>query len=363
MVASSYIGLLVTGALAVKSSNLRRASQSDYITDTIDAVGVLQGYYDSSSGLWDGTGWWNSANCLTVLADFGLLDSSFSQSFNIPGIISTTYENAQNTYSGFINDYYDDEGWWALACRYSLLLFFLFVWRLITGDSTYLNEAISIFNDMENGGSPCGGIWWDKAHTYTNAIANELYLKVAASLANRVPSSDKDTYLNVAQAQWNVFQQDGYINSENLINDGLTSSCTNNGEQTWTYNQGVILGGLVELYKANRDTSLLTSASNIANAAISHLVQNGILYEGCEPSCGGDGEQFKGIFMRNLQELNAVAPSSTFSNFITANADAIWADDNSNYHLGVTWDGPYTTGDAATQSSALDALVAAVAVS
>ncbi|KAI1260575.1 glycoside hydrolase family 76 protein [Xylariaceae sp. FL1019] len=370
MVASSYVGGIAARALAISSVKWRRTTKAEYMSDTTNAIKTLQGWYDSSSGLWSGTGWWNSANCLTVLADYGLLDSSFSQSYNIPGIISTTYNNAPKSNSNFISmidsafrsicitnykldDYYDDEGWWALAFIRSYDL---------TGQQSYLNQAVTIFNDMKGGSSPCGGIYWDKPHTYTNAIANELYMKAAASLANRIPA-DKSSYVSIAQSEWNWFKSTGLVNSDNLINDGLTSSCTNNGEKTWTYNQGVILGALAELYKANGDSSLLTSATNIANAAILTLVSGGILSDGCEPDCGADGEQFKGVFMRNLQELHKVAPSSTFSNFIIKNADSIWSDDNNNYHLGQTWQGPYEEADAGSQSSALDALVAAVAVS
>ncbi|KAI0145565.1 glycoside hydrolase family 76 protein [Xylariaceae sp. FL1272] len=353
MVASSYVGGIAARTLALSSAKWRRTTKAEYMSDTTNAIKTLQGWYDSSSGLWSGTGWWNSANCLTVLADYGLLDSSFSQSYNIPGIISTTYNNGRKSYSNFLNDYYDDEGWWALAFIRSYDL---------TGQQSYLSQAVTIFNDMKGASSPCGGIYWDKPHTYTNAIANELYMKVAASLANRIPA-DKSSYVSVAQSEWSWFKSTGLLNSGNLINDGLTSSCTNNGEKTWTYNQGVVLGALAELYKANGDSSLLTSATKIANAAISTLVSGGILSDGCEPNCGADGEQFKGVFMRNLQELHKVAPSSTFSNFIKKNADSIWADDNNNYHLGQTWQGPYEEADAGSQSSALDALIAAVAVS
>jgi predicted alpha-1,6-mannanase (GH76 family) len=111
---------------------------------------------------------------------------------------------------------------------------------------TYLQAANVIFQDMQNGTSPCGGIYWSKVDDYTNAIANELYLSVAASLANRMPSN-KEAYTAIAQGQWDWFKASGLINSNNLINDGLTEQCTNNGQQTWSYNQGVILGGLVEL--------------------------------------------------------------------------------------------------------------------
>jgi predicted alpha-1,6-mannanase (GH76 family) len=103
-----------------------------------------------------------------------------------------------------------------------------------------------------------GGIWWSKTNggTYKNAIANELFLSVAASLANRVADpAQKAQYLAWAHQEWQWFQATGMINPQHLVNDGLTSTnpkaCTNNGQATWSYNQGVILGGLVELSKAD----------------------------------------------------------------------------------------------------------------
>lgn len=230
------------------------------------------------------------------------------------------------------------------------------------GDQKYLEAAMEIFEDMKGGASKCGGIYWSKVGTYTNAIANELYLKVAASLANRVPGR-KGYYLDIAKKEWAWFKSSGILNKDNLINDGLDEDCKNNGMKTWTYNQGVVLGALVELSKATGDASLLTEASSIATAAIVHLTRDGILYEGCEPDCGADGAQFKGVFMRNLRALQQAAPQEPFKSFLLKNADAIWTKDrNSKNELGPTWNGPFATASAGTQSSAMDALVAAVAV-
>ncbi|KAI0840776.1 glycoside hydrolase family 76 protein [Hypoxylon sp. FL0890] len=388
MVSSSVIGSLASRAIFLMSSHItNRADSATYASHTVDAINTLQTWYNRETGLWDTTGWWNSANCLTVLADFAIIDPSASDSLNIPEIIQNTYDQAQKTpvqaskvlaagglpistytrlskreiekrgFENFLNDYYDDEGWWALAMIHSYDIGVQGI-----GDQQYLQAAIDIFEDMKKGNSTCGGIYWSKVTPYTNAIANELFLSVAASLANRVPSR-KDYFLQTAQTQWNWFKNSGLINSDNLINDGLTDDCKNNGMQTWTYNQGVILGGLVELSKATGDKSLLTEAQTIAMAAITNLSKDGILYEGCEPNCGSDGSQFKGIFMRNLHYLQEASPMDAIKNYILTNADAIWAKNrNAQNELGVTWDGPYTNATAGTQSSALDALVAAAAV-
>ncbi|KAI5868452.1 glycoside hydrolase family 76 protein [Durotheca rogersii] len=365
-----------------------RADSATYASHTVDGLKALQLWYNRQTGLWDTTGWWNSANCLTMLADFALVDPEASEALNIPEIIQNTYVRAQETpvqatkilsaaglpfstytrsqkgsgvikrgFDNFLNDYYDDEGWWALALIHS---HDLGVRGL--GDQQYLQEAVDIFEDMKKGNSTCGGIYWSKVTPYTNAIANELYLAVAASLANRIPSR-KDYFLDIAKTQWNWFKNSGMINKDNLINDGLTDACKNNGMQTWTYNQGVILGALVELSTATGDRSLLDVAKTIASAAITRLSRDGILYEGCEPNCGSDGAQFKGIFMRNLHYLQKAAPMDAVKNFILTNADTIWAKNrNERNQLGVTWPGPFSPANAGTQSSALDTLVAAAAV-
>ena len=43
-------------------------------------------------------------------------------------------------------------------------------------------------------------VWWSGAHTYKNAITNELFLHVSAALYNRFGGSE---YLTNAQKTWN----------------------------------------------------------------------------------------------------------------------------------------------------------------
>ena len=151
------------------------------------------------------------------------------------------------------------------------------------------------------------------------------------------------------------------INSNNLINDGLNSSCHNNGKTVWSYNQGVILGGLAALAKDTNDNSLLQPAQSIAQAAISNLTDaNDILHDACEPNCGQDGPQFKGIFTRNLAILDRAAPQQQYVTFLEANAGSIWNNDlGPNDEFGLIWSGPYSQGNAATQTSAIDCVLAA----
>lgn len=325
----------------------KTAAASDaasYTSWAMSAAQALQTWYNESSGLWDTTGWWNSANCLTVLGDFYALDPQEASNLGLNEVYSNTFTQAQlnssssqgvrkdyvttpkglrivqssytesdaagssaiakRGFAGFLNYYYDDEGWWALAWIRAYD---------VTSDATYLSMAEVIFADMQGGvdGTCGGGIWWSKERAYKNAVANELYLAVAASLANRV--SSPDSYLPIAEGQWDWFYNSGMINSQNLINDGLTintdGTCSNNGDTAWTYNQGVILGGLVELYKANGNASLLEEASTIAEAAIVALSSDGILHESCEDECGADGSQFKGKELLGTSHTSPPPPS------------------------------------------------------
>ena len=67
--------------------------------------------------------------------------------------------------------------------------------------------------------------------------------------------------------------------------------------------------------------------------------------------------------MRNLQALQAVAGQSQYQSSITSSAQSIWANDNDDNQLSIDWAGPFVApANASTQSSALDALVAAVAI-
>jgi predicted alpha-1,6-mannanase (GH76 family) len=350
-IAASPSASVVSGAS--ESAPLGHAAKNPYLEDAGLGAQKLQSWYDPKTGLWKTTNWWNAANATTVLVNYSVM----SGSMDYQHAIENTFR--LNSARGFLNHYYDDEGWWALAWIDA------YDW---TWNGDYLNMARSIFDDMAAGwdGVCGGGIWWSKDRTYKNAIANELFLSVAAHLAKRVTDPKaRASYAAWATREWEWFLKSGMINRDHLINDGLTKdgSCRNNGQITWTYNQGVILGGLVELYQENQDPSLARAAQEIALAAIHHLSDaDGILHERCEPNCGGDGIQFKGIFMRNLMALNKAFRDDRYVQFARANADSIWSQDQGPDHeFGLVWSGPFSPDRhrAASQTSALDAIIAA----
>lgn len=317
------------------------------------ALQSMQKSYELQSGLYKTTGWWNAANLITAVADYSRSQQTHAYDF----VFSNTLSTAQKKFPGFINEYYDDEGWWALA--------WIDVYEH-TSDRRYLEAAQFIFRDMTYAwDDTCsGGIWWSKSRKYKNAIANELFLSVAAELAAQETNpGQRNQYLVWAHKEWKWFLHSGMINQQNLVNDGLNDKCENNGRTAWTYNQGVLLGGVTALFRVDHDPSTLITANNIARAAISNLVDtHGILHDVCEPNCGADGTQFKGIFIRNLRALDQISPrSSPYAQFIQVNARSIWIQAEApDYRLGQSWDAPFGAADASTQGSALDALVAAI---
>lgn len=357
--------LMAFGATAFSASaratDAATTATPSYSEQAAYAVQTLQSWYIESSGLYQKpTDWWNSANAITALVDY----SRATHSSQYLGAVANTFSNANKAYgtTNFVNDSNDDEGWWAVA--------WLDAYDL-TKTPSYLAMAQTIFADMTTqwDTTTCGGgVLWSKdlkTSSYKNAVTNELFLDIAASLANRVTDpAEKKQYLAWAQKEWRWFSASGMINSGNLINDGLNAAnptaCTNNGQSTWTYNQAVILGGLVELYKANHDRALLHKAQAIASATMTSLVTaSGVLEE--LPGSGPDLPQFKGIFMRNLALLNQVAPRKEYRAFALANAESIWRNDQgANHELGAHWQGPFDSGDGTRQTSALEALIVAI---
>jgi predicted alpha-1,6-mannanase (GH76 family) len=236
----------------------------------------------------------------------------------------------------------------------------------ITGNDTYLSAAKDIFEDLKTGlNGTCGGQWWDKKKSQVDTINNSLFIAVGASLANRCPDN-RLYYQNYAGKQADWLLGAGLFTKNNTFHDGVKlSDCSAEGT-VFTYNQGVILGGLVELYKADGQEGWLDWAGAIAKGAVTSLVDsNGIMTEtGSYPTNDPTADQFKGVLARNLAILQGVRGDDAYVTILTKSADAIWSSDRDDSgRFGPDWQGPvYSTG-ASQQSSALDCLVAAAAVS
>ena len=376
----SWFGFVVLClALICTSSTFVVAAAGDSCFPT--SFSRLVSSYDNSIGLFDGVGWWNSANSLTVLVNNALYggadNATVSQTLAIVERTYALYSWCDFTFCpfGICND---DAGWWALMFQgaHDLALRSGGGSAAVATASKYLNTSAFLFDSIliswSNTTEACGGgVWWCLENHYKNAIPNELFLAIGSGLALRLPkNSDRHArFFEWAQKELDWFVKSGMINSAGTINDGLTSDCKNNGDTTWTYNQGVILGGLAALYQVDNNTAHLNLAVSIYSAAVAALTNDGVLHEPCEPNCGSSGCQFKGIFARNVMYLeNVLSKIPAFSNatsamrsFIATNAASICSHDaGSGGLLGIVWSGPFdnSTASVCTLTSALDCLVA-----
>lgn len=245
-------------------------------------------------------------------------------------------------------------GWWAMGWIAAFDL---------TSDTKYLNTAKDLFEDMTGGwNTPCGGLWWNKQHDSIASISNELFLAVAASLANRVPANEKYHFVHWAQMEWDWFWLSGIINGDGLINDGIDKkSCKNDFKtETFTYNQGVVLAGLSELAKANSDGGFIAHANDIANAAMSKLSENGILTETRQGPLDDQAAMFKGAFVRGLASLNGNERRQEYTDFLRRNAESMWRQEKGEGGVITDrWQGGSRNANVGSHASGVDVLVAA----
>jgi predicted alpha-1,6-mannanase (GH76 family) len=303
--------------------------------------------YDQERGQFLTAGWWNNANALTAVIDYAQATGDHRYDW----VIANTYEkNIDQHYGNFTNEYIDDTGWWALAWIRAYDY---------TGEERYLAKIDAAYMWSYRDDVCGGGLWWRTDKTYKNAVTNELFIKIAAELHQR---TGDQSYLDQAVEVWQWFDDSGMINDENLINDGLVlSTCESNGDTTWTYNQGIILGALTALAETTGDPAYLERAKALADASTtsSFLNPDGVLTEPCEPDCGADGPTFKGVYVRNLAELAAATDSGAYLNYLDRQAKVSWKRGRNDFNqYGLSWAGPFTGATASTHTSGFEAQTA-----
>jgi predicted alpha-1,6-mannanase (GH76 family) len=348
-----------------------RADGSTTVARARVAADVLMGSYEPTKA-WFPSSWWNSAVALQTIGDYmqrtgdrrylGQLDNTFEKDKGVfpPGVLS-----GDPLLGNFTSRAIDDSEWWGLTWVQAYDL---------TGNPKYLDMAVTIANYV-NGywdtGSCGGGVWWNAERTYKNAVTNGLWIRLTAELHNRI--SGDTQWLARSRTAWAWFQNSGMINAAGLVNDGLTNACTNNGQNVWSYNQGLAIGAGLELWRATRDPAILAGVQRLADAAIgpNALVTDGILSETCDATsqtCDDNAKQFKGIFMRYWTDLVDSTHDPRYAAFLSQQAESIWANDrDAAGRLGTRWSGATSADhpnvfDWRTQASALSALVGDVPI-
>jgi predicted alpha-1,6-mannanase (GH76 family) len=152
------------------------------------------------------------------------------------------------------------------------------------------------------------------------------------------------------------------------VNDGLDAQCRNNHAPRFTYNQGVLLGGLIDLSTITQDPGYLAIATATALAATRTLVDDkGRLTEPFQ-NLGRDGPMFKGVFAYHLGHLIDAMPDGPERTELLAwarrNGEEVWRlSDEGRRPIDGLWSGGSDQAGAAAQASGIDILLAASAAS
>lgn len=222
-----------------------------------------------------------------------------------------------NTY---LNDYYDDMEWQALACLRAFEL---------TQDPDYKATATLLWNDIKLGWNEeqGGGIAWRKSQrSYKNTPANA----PAAILAARLYALDR----NPDDLAWALkiyeWQKKTLVDpASGLVWDGINRQGDGQIDKDWrfTYNQGVVIGAGVALYRATQQTKYLDDATRTAGYVLndSQLSPGGVLKD----EGGGDGGLFKGVLVRYLTVLAtepavSAANRTNYVSFLKFNAESLY---------------------------------------
>ncbi|KAN0090859.1 glycoside hydrolase [Tylopilus felleus] len=352
--------LVLLAALSVIGANAaspqrRQCSQNDA---NVIAVELQHKFWDASSGSYIGGELWTDANTLEDLHNLMLLTKSNTYETIADGsYIGRAALNPSTNWVTFFGGSYDDAQWVILA------LWKISDYKASLGQdySQYMKSSLAIYDMVaaEWDNDVCGGgVWWSSAHTYKNAITNELFLLTSAQAYTRTGNKN-ETYLQNALKEYKWLMNSGMQGTDGLFNDGLDSTtCKNNGQTTWTYNQAVVSSGLGALYVADgRSNKTLLAQAQVSLDATMHsaLTDNDILKESCDDAqaggslCDHDQELFKGLWTKHVQYFLDAADDTSitakYSDFLTSQHVAVHDNAmNATADVGSVWYAPNEGG-------------------
>lgn len=230
----------------------------------------------------------------------------------------------------------DDQGVWGLTVMGAVERNFT---NPTDGTPGWLAMAQAVFNEMYSrwDSANCGGglrwqiFTWNSGYNYKNTISNACLFQIAARLGRY---TGNNTYLDVAEKVFDWLVDVGYVvlKDKGNVYDGaeIDDNCTSITTYEWTYNHGVVLGGLAYMYNASNGSSVWEErVTQILGGATSYFFSNGIMYESaCQTSttvnCNNDQRSFKSIFSRMLGLTSVLVPStqSTIDTLLAESAAA-----------------------------------------
>jgi predicted alpha-1,6-mannanase (GH76 family) len=303
-------------------------------------------YYLSSNTSGDWAQYWPQAHALDVLVDAYLRDPSDNIKARMNDLL--TGVRAKNGNS-FINYYYDDMEWMALACLRAYNA---------TNDTRFKGVTDTLWDDIKKGWSDDlgGGLWWRKDNPSKNTPSN---MPAAILAARRYKAFNDNADLQWAQKIYDWEKATLYDNASGLVYDNIDKNGNKNTDWKFTYNQGTFLGAALELYKNTGSSQYLSDALQAADFTLNSgfLTSNGILKD----EGGGDGGLFKGVFVRYFTRLIVdaafdPAKKTGYINFLRTNGESLWSKgcNKGNLLFGSAWDkAPGSSTDLTIQLSGI----------
>lgn len=234
--------------------------------------------------------WWN-ANGLDTLTE-GYIRT---RSDTYKNRMKTLLHGIRDTHGGYLNDFYDDMEWLALATIKAYKA---------TGDGEYLDVANILWTDILTGRSTqyLNAISWNKSchPTCKNAISNSPAAYIGAQLYRISGNAQQLQYAKEIHA---------YVKAKLVAPDGGVydswdagkNVVNNNPGWVFSYNVGMYLAASLELFNVTGDQTYLNDATKAAEYVMSQRVVKGMIYT--NETGQGDGGLFKGIFLRSFATL------------------------------------------------------------
>lgn len=310
------------------------------------AIATMQTFYSAATSLWSNS-WEGSAQSLTALVDF----MKISGDRNYLGIVNNVFEKNRGN-NNFIGDSFQANALWGIA--------WIKAYDLI-GDKRYLETAQWIADNMAATGwdANCGGgLMESRTSRAKLAVPNVLFIQLMASVHNHL--ADDTKYIGLAMKGWNWVNTSAIITASGLLGNGLTADCQNDAGPVSTQAQGVYLGAAYEIYKANGLKEFLEKAKAHAALSIDAFTSEGILKEPGDKDCGacsGGVASSKGVFARNMRELQSEVKDDKIASFLETNINVLWNNSRSSADLlGFHWQGPFDSSDSLRQTAGVDLL-------
>jgi predicted alpha-1,6-mannanase (GH76 family) len=227
--------------------------------------------------------WWQ-AHLLDCLVDAQVRDPQPDRLQRIERQIRS--QRLRNT--GWVNDYYDDMAWLALALERA--------GRLAGVERPKALEKLS--DEFINAWVPedGGGIPWRKQDQFFNAPANG---PAAVFLARY------DDRLRRAQQMADWIDETLIDPETHLVFDGVKGGSLVRAQ--YTYCQGVVLGLEVELAARTEDPDHAVRVQRLVAAVRDNMAPDGVI----QGAGGGDGGLFNGILARYLALVATTLPENT----------------------------------------------------